>query len=591
MEKEQHNEIGLQDVPQKVQREQLQVNVLEKRSPDSPAPSSYSGNRLNKVEVADEQTIRLFHTKSLYLLHQDVFDIDEIDMLRFIGLVFDRDIKGDVEIEPFEEINSEEYQLWRKLDAERRQNAPDDKDKPLPKIDYSGYGVWRYNPVVLFRAPNKYGTIKNQHRILLADDIETWKFLEQRDFAIMSPITYVGRNRYAKNARYLYAFALDLDGVGEKQIVDVIFQMTSRSGFSDSPLGHSPVANIIVNSGHGLHLYYLLEHPIALYKENVPLLRRLKTALTNVVWNEKSSRLKDIQYQGIFQGFRMPGTKTKFGETIRAFQNHDAPYHSIRELNAFLGNELTDAEIKQLEGKAPMQLGVTRDEAKRQWPDWYEKVVVVGDKLPKRWHIKRDLYDWWMRRLKNPHEKIVQGHRYFCLLALAIYAAKCGITQEELINDAYSLLGRMDALTEEDDNHFTEQDIEDALMGYKKYYCTFPRNSIEYLTGLRMPENRRNGRSQQEHIKRITILRDIDYPDGSWRGRHKATLRSSKEARLVIDWFDDFLKKNAGGDKKINVSECARATGLDRKTVRKWLNELATLTEEVKKYSKNAEKG
>ena len=45
------------------------------------------------------------------------------------------------------------------------------------------------------------------------------------DFTIMSPLSYFGRRRCGKNARYLYALVFDLDGVGMPQLRDTLHQM------------------------------------------------------------------------------------------------------------------------------------------------------------------------------------------------------------------------------------------------------------------------------------------------------------------------------------------------------------------------------
>lgn len=545
----------------KVKQEPVQLDLFEE--PDASA--------INKE--ADPKTLELFRKKSDFLLTQsskNPFTFSEIYLRDFIGYVFERKNEYGIDTEPFEEEGSHEY-----LDIWLPQH-----DKHVKKVDYSGYGIWRYNPIVLYRTKEN-GKLINKHSIILKDYAcsENIDFIESRIFSIISPITYVGRNRYAKNARYLYAFAVDLDGVEENQMRDVLHQqrtdlVSKRSGKFMKP--HAPMANIIVNSGHGLHMYYLLDHPVALYKENVPLLRKMKEGLTNLVWNEFTSNLKDIQYQGIYQGFRMPGTLTKFGEKIRAFRNEDAPMHSIASLNGFLSKfKLTDGEIAQLQGKTPYTAsGITKDEAKRLYPEWYERVIVMGDKRPKKWHIKRDLYDWWLRRLRDEDEQVVPGHRYFCLLTLAIYAMKCDIEKDELARDAYSLLERMDKLTDDEDNHFTKQDIEDALMGYKLWYCTFPRNSVKYLTGLEIKENRRNKRKQTVHLKMARSNRDIlaeeKGKENWWEGggRHIgsfATLNNSKVAALVEKWMLSHPDSH-------NKSECARELGLSRPTVRKWWN-------------------
>ncbi len=45
------------------------------------------------------------------------------------------------------------------------------------------------------------GQKKNRHRIILKDDDASLLFISGRKFAIMSPITYVGRNNTQENAR------------------------------------------------------------------------------------------------------------------------------------------------------------------------------------------------------------------------------------------------------------------------------------------------------------------------------------------------------------------------------------------------------
>lgn len=46
-----------------------------------------------------------------------------------------------------------------------------------------------------------------------------------------------------------------------------------------------------------------------------------------------------------------------------------------------------------------------------------------------KWSVKRDLYDWWKGKII---ENATYGHRYFCLMCLAIFAIKCDVPEEEL---------------------------------------------------------------------------------------------------------------------------------------------------------------
>ena len=51
-------------------------------------------------------------------------------------------------------------------------------------------------------------------RCTVTDELDELRELQDTDFTIMSPISYFGRRRCGKNARYLYALVFDLDGVG-----------------------------------------------------------------------------------------------------------------------------------------------------------------------------------------------------------------------------------------------------------------------------------------------------------------------------------------------------------------------------------------
>lgn len=536
------------------------------------------------IIMATSQTdeyIKLFNEKNDFLLGpRSSYSFQEIYLEDFLKYVFARDSH---DTEPFEETMSAEYRAWLNKKQEwvvkmhQWQKVHDESEPFEEKINYDDLPFFRYNPIAIEFTDkrNKYGNREQIHTIIFKEDQSCLDRIEGKDFVIASPITYVGRNRTGKNARYLYAFTVDLDGVGMKQLEDVIWQMQPHKMSDGKTTQHSPVANIIVNSGHGLHLYYLLEKPVPLFQSNIELLNNLKKSITNIVWNAYTSSLKERQYQGVLQGFRLPGTKTKFGETIRAFYNEDSELYSLKQLNDFTRHEmtgkatLTDKEVTELEKGRYNPNGVTLKEAERRWPEWYERVIVNGNKTPKKWHIKKDLYDWWLRRLRDDSENIIQGHRYFCMMALATYAVKCDIPEEELKRDAFSLVERMDSLTKDEDNHFSEDDVRDALQAYRIGYCTFPKNSIEYLTGLSMPEgNRRNGRTQEAHLKRARLLCDMDHPDGSWRignGRKKESYVNSKKAWTIAAWRYEHPTSH-------NKTACAKDTKSDVRTVRKWWN-------------------
>lgn len=520
---------------------------------------------LPKVIKTEEQIIREYREKSDYLLRSPElsdFDLEEIEVREFVEWIFERKVGNQHHVQPFEDIQSQEYQIWkRQVDAFKDENkslkreATKDgveyKKKELIErkpIDYKGYACWRYNPIIFYKDDKD----KPAHRLLLHEDEETYSFLEGRQFAVLSPVTYVGRNNTTKNARYLYAFAFDLDGVGIKQIRKVCKMVR---------IGMAPMPNLITNSGHGLHLYYLLENPVPLYQDNIVLLNKMKFGLTNIIWNDHTSTLLTRQHQGVLQGFRLPGTLTKFGERIRTFHCRESEFYTIDDLNGYLNAyKLKPEEVKRLYKQPHYDpTGVTREEARRRWPEWYAARIIEGKRVCKKWDVNRAVYDWWLNRLWTEDDNLQVHHRYWCILTLVIYAVKCNVPREEVLQDAYELVPRFDKLTETEDNHFTTQDVEDAMKAYDENYCTWPIDTIETTTLFRIDRNRRNGRDKHTHLKRARILQLVDYPDGEWRNGNGRKPESEK----VAAWRAENPESN-------NKSACARDTGLDRKTVRKW---------------------
>lgn len=378
---------------------------------------------------------------------------------------------------------------------------------------------------------------------IVFDDLK--EIVEQKgaEFAIMSPIGYSGRRRTAKNARWLYGIAVDLDGVQYQNLRDVFFQ--AKNGFLPQP-------TYTVNSGHGLHLYYLFERPVPLYSHLHDKLREFKYALTAVVWNRYTSTYTEreqVQYQGLFQGFRIAGTQTKFGKRypVKVFRTGEKT--TIEHLNDFV---VDDKKMTGFHYQSDLPLA----QAKEKYPDWYERRIERGEERG-RWRVNRALYDWWVAKIE---EKASPGHRYHCLSVLAAYAVKCGVSKDELLSDAMRLLPIFDSRSDDDHNRFTKRDVLDAMQLYQESYVNFSRAEAERVSGIMMPPNKRNGRKRLVHLKGARAIQAInDEANGTnWR---KGNGRPTAQAK-VIEW-----RLHHPDGRKI---DCERETGLSRPTVLKW---------------------
>lgn len=398
------------------------------------------------------------------------------------------------------------------------------------------------------------------HRFTICDDLEPIEELIQQDsFVIVSPVSYAGKAQSQKNARNLYAICFDLDGL----IVDGERQIGLESLIRD--IGENrrlPCPTYIVSSGTGVHIYYFLETAIPLFDNVIEQLREFRFAMTQGIWNEQITTLHTHpQFESVTQGFRAVGSICKDGKSrVRAFRTGDKV--SVEYLNSFV---YEDAKIKNFAYKSNRTLS----QAKEEFPDWYERRI-VQERPRGTWTCNEGLYEWWLKKIKEGENKFPQqktlgsqpGHRYFSVMALAIYAQKSGISRERLEEDALGLIPLLDSRTNSEENHFDEGDVMKALEAYDASYITFPRDSIRDLTNIDIQPNKRNGRKQKDHVARITVLRDFDYPDGSWRNKEG---RPSK-----FDEVKAYMEEHPGAKQK----EVALALGITRQTVAKHLRVL-----------------
>lgn len=381
--------------------------------------------------------------------------------------------------------------------------------------------------------------VRKHTRMVFDDHAEIFELLNNR-CAFMSPISYFGRHRTAKNARFLYAMAFDLDEVGGEQI-DNFFNYHVYQH-------HYPRPTYIVNSGGGVHLYYVLKEPIPMIPKNQKALKILKYELTTKMWNEDTSGLKERQYQGLNQGFRLVGSKTKHGETVTCWKTGGRV--TVEELASYIPKEnAKDVGILYRMWHSSMSLA----EAKEKFPEWYEQRIVMGRKKMS-WTNSPKLYEWW----KKQAPKASVHHRYWYVFALAVYGAKCGIPFEQVKQDAFSFKDFLNNL--DTANPFTDEDIYSALKAYDEEHKSFTRDEISKVTAITIEPNKRNGRKQKTHLEiaRSTqaILNKVN--GTSWRNENG---RPSLEKKVF-----DYLSKNPFATK----AEVARGTGLCRQTVYKY---------------------
>lgn len=414
-------------------------------------------------------------------------------------------------------------------------------DNEIQRKNESG-GEFKANPLGYMK---NAAASKGTYRIMFDDTFEeTLTELQQSDFAILNGISYFGRKNTQEHASKMYALIIDLDGVTDESLKNFFYAAINQD------YNIYPLPNYTILSGSGVHLYYVFEEPVPLYPNIKLQMKELKYALTQRIWNKyTTTQHEKIQFQGINQGFRVIGGKTKIpGVKVRAFRTNLHPF-SIKQLNQYV------PEDKRLDqDKLWKESKMTLAAAKKKYPMWYERRVLNQE--PKgTWTCKPDLYYWWIRKIK---EGAAYGHRYFCIMCLAIYAAKSGISKELLEKDALELLPFMNSLNAAEP--FKESDMYSALECYDERYKTFPIDDITKLSAIPIQKNKRNGRKQSVHLKiaRFTLEAMNEEKGSALQGRPK------KE-----EVVKSYIAENPGA----TVSKIAKDLNVSRTTVYKYMGE------------------
>ena len=434
----------------------------------------------------------------------------------------------------YQEVNG--YDFYRYI-------FPDNQNVGELSGDYS-----RPNAIYLYRDEEEDPDRTYRRRIMLND---TWEddymnYVECNHKTLCSGLAYRDKKNRLENAQQMNALVFDLDSVGENELENLLLRMSKKPG-----LRTLPEPTFIVMSGTGLHIYYVFDRPVALYPNIKLQMKALKYDLTFKMWEYKAtSKEKQIQYQSINQGFRMVGSiNDKYNLPVVAFKIGDKV--SLDYVNSYVDVKENMVDVNRQ--FRPSQY--SKEEAREKFPEWYERVIVKGDKRAKKWDIKRDLYDWWLKQ----SYKVKGGHRYFYLMCMVIYAFKCNIPKEEVEEDMNEKFEELKDI--EHSNPLTKEDLYTALEVYHREYYNFTIDDIEKLTDIRIERNKRNYQNQKDHLEEARMIRDLrmSRQNKNWWDNSG---RPSKE-----NIVKEYIEKNPDD----NPTEIARALNISRPTVYKYL--------------------
>lgn len=404
----------------------------------------------------------------------------------------------------------------------------------VPKVDENG------DPVLDKDGKQKWQGRRTQ---VTQGNMELYDLIDRSEnFCLIAPFSYAGRTRTNENARYMYALTVEVDGIQENGGLNELIYSWERK---TQPV---PKPTYIVCSGNGLHLYYVFERPIPMWRNVFESVAEYKKYLTPRLWTKYiTSEYENIQWESVNQPFRVVGTRTKDNGYALAFCVGEKV--SIEYMNKFVPEDKAMTAIYKAQH--------TLTEAQKLYPEWYQRRIVEG-KDRGHWKRYQPIYYNWIEKILAG---AVVGKRYNCLENLCSLAVQCNIEPEQVEADCRRIAERFEELTVEEDNHFTEYDVLCALKTYHEAKEQAYRRRIDYIskkTGIQLTPNRRNGRKQKKHLEGARAIRDIN--NENWR---QGNGRKPKRDEIVA-----YKEKNPSA----TPTEAAKDLGVSRTTIYRWWN-------------------
>lgn len=429
------------------------------------------------------------------------------------------------------------------------------------------------------------GTLDGDYKVLLTeydaekgskvhkidvDDIQN--FLHLNDVAL-SPCLFYSNWRRKNLLNYVGAFVLDIDKLRPMQL-QRFFML-----FEESRL---LTPTFIANSGSGVHFYYMLDEMVKVDSRKNEASNLIITELYKRLYDDviEKEKWKDAQRHWIGQDYRVVNSRTKFDQVAQIFKTGDV--YSLEELIAHYDIQVdrekhyaSKAMVKYASSIArelnldPPDFSVAKetyqfikehkDAAYQARERRRQERLAREEKRTKRKSGKP--VTWYKNTLAYMQDHTAPGYRFSSMKALAIIAFKEQVSKDTFSADIEELAAYWEAMDWHGDD-FNSRNVEAILRLFDNaaMYSNTSAETLEEWLGYEFKRigNKRNGRSQEQHVKVMSAVRDIVFPDGTWRNDKGAPTKK----QIVYEWRQD----NPRGRK----IDCIRETGLSKPTVYKW---------------------
>ena len=366
---------------------------------------------------------------------------------------------------------------------------------------------------------------ETKHMMKMSID-EALEQAENRNDVLLGGSTYFKGFVSKDTAKDIHALIIDMDNVWAG-----VLQSALQDDWNTEK-EELPKPTYIVNSGTGLHLYFIFDEPIPHYTCNAEDIDMLYRRLAIQQTTKRIYLQRQVQWFG--QDFRMAGSLNKYGWRNEVFRVGEK--WNIDDLGKAVGLEdihfTRYGEKRQVKPKDP---SATKNRPKR-----------------KGWRCNPGFYEY---TLEHCREKTKEGNRYMSFCALAAIAWKCNVPIDKVEQD---LIGLIPKYNKGATRQIKEKEVQHALRMYNEKAMLTPRERLEDWIGWEYRPIKRNGRKRAEHIRIMNFVRDEINGNTNWRNKEGRPTKQGQIAAYRADHPD------------ATKAQCHRDTGMSRDTIRRW---------------------
>lgn len=415
----------------------------------------------------------------------------------------------------------------------------------VPYFDFVGDvfpGVDQLMVITTERTDNEKG-----FQLMDVDDLMDYQAF--RSDVCVAPATFINGRYSLACCKDIHALVIDLDGL-EADVLDAVICNGSIGG-------NIPLPTYIVNSGYGVHLYYVFKQPVPYYHANR---KPLKTMYDRICHFTKKGIAAKTDRHAITQPFRFPGGQTKIGQTATAWQSGEK--WSVAQLGRRLGVDVIEMDL------APRPLLPQREyhEAREKWRE--QQAEGKPKRAKKREWISplEGNVGFYRSCLHRCYEETEEGHRQKSMFALSIVAYKVRtIDKQTLQADLADLLLHYNTIGK----RMRLSEIKKAMGGFQSKYDRTSSQRLEELFGW---EFRRSWKERKEKGGEI-----LSHYEQRELARFKRDMKMRREGRK---WTDGNGRKSKEqvvqawrrAHPEGKPKDCIRDTGISKNTVYKWWN-------------------